>query len=333
MEAMEAERRNGEAMQADRLRNMSLYICTLEDYTDWKCPNSRYRIQAIKLSDLLSYSSTPITVFSSKSRSKSKVSNSLVRDVAFVEGDLPWHMSFGVFGSRILLAGGCKSDRGTTGIYVLETDPTVEPRPKFIKGPGKQQRKAKPQYAIPKFNGGKSSPFMVEWNHILVYLMIVSTESEIYSIEPLAEISVPYGFKADSYSCADLGGGAICFVLMNLGEYVKMPVLFMTFQFSFLKYAASSDSSSGSGSPHFSSSTGSPRNSSSSSSDSPHSGSSSGNPHSGGSTGSDPDFLCRVLSDIRSFTVKSLGCRIFEYNWSEESSHPLYPELLACFVL
>ncbi|KAK9931380.1 hypothetical protein M0R45_018661 [Rubus argutus] len=426
MEAMQAEQRNREAIQADRLRNMSLYICTFEDYSDWKNQKLRYRIQSIKLSDLLSFSSTPITVFSSKSNVSNSSSN-LVREVDFVEGDLPLHMSFGVFGSRIVLAGGCKSDRGTTEIYVLETDPTVEPRPKFIEGPGEQQREAKPQYAIPKFNGGKSSPFMVEvkgklyaltgspftcsefptfevfdpenkvwtalpdpplgnpvsmkdpgsfthavvgtkilvksqrspllyfdladplkpwgvltphhhglppclalvldleddddhkllftleWNHILVDLMIVSTESEIYSIEPLAEINVPYGFQADSYSCADLGGGIICFVLMNLGEYVKMPVLFMTFQFSFSKSAAS---------PHFSSSTGSPPSCSSSDS-----------PHSGGNSGSDPDFLYRVLSDIRSFSVKSLGCRIFEYNWSEESSHPLYAELVACFVL
>lgn len=459
MEAMEAEHRNREAIQADRLRNMSLYICTFEDYSDWKNQKLRYRIQSIKLSDLFFFSSTPITVFSSKSKSKSNVSNSsssLVRDVDFVEGDLPLHMSFGVFGSRIVMAGGRKSNRGTTEIYVLETDPAVELRPKFIKGPGKQQRKAKPQYAIPKFNGGKSRPFMVEvkgklyaltgspfscsdyptfevfdpenkvwtalpdpplgnpvsmkdpgsfthavvgtkilvksqrspllyfdladplkpwgvltphhhglppclalvldleddddhkllfsfeWNHILVYLMIVSTESEIYSIEPLAMINVPYGFKADSYSCADLGGGIICFVLMNLGEYVKMPVLFMTFQVSFSKSAASSDSSSGSGSPHFSSSTGSPPNSSSSSSDSPHSGGSNGSPHTSGSSGSphtsdssggDPDFLCQVFSDIRSFSIKSLGCRIFEYNWSEESSHPLFAKLVACFVL
>lgn len=166
MEAMEADHRNREAMQADRLRNMSLYICSFEDYSSWKNHKHRYRIQSIKLSDLLSFSSTPITVFSSKSRSRSNVSNksssSLVREVDFVEGDLPLHMSFGVFGSRIVLAGGCKSHRGTTEIYVLETDPTVEPRPKLIKGPGKQQRKAKPQYAIPKFNGGKSNPFMVE---------------------------------------------------------------------------------------------------------------------------------------------------------------------------
>ncbi|KAK9931379.1 hypothetical protein M0R45_018655 [Rubus argutus] len=335
MEAMEADHRNREAIQADRLRNMSLYICTFEDYSDWKNQKLRYRIQSIKLSDLLFFSSTPITVFSSKSKSKSNVSNSsssLVRDVDFVEGDLPLHMSFGVFGSRIVMAGGRKSNRGTTEIYVLETDPAVELRPKFIKGPVLDLEDDDDHKLL----------FSFEWNHILVYLMIVSTESEIYSIEPLAMINVPYGFKADSYSCADLGGGTICFVLMNLGEYVKMPVLFMTFQVSFSKSAASSDISSGSGSPHFSSSTGSPRNSSSSSSDSPHSSGSNGSPHTSGSSGSphtsdssggDPDFLCQVFSDIRSFSIKSLGCRIFEYNWSEESSHPLFAKLVACFVL
>ncbi|KAK9931384.1 hypothetical protein M0R45_018660 [Rubus argutus] len=196
MEAMEADHRNREAIQADRLRNMSLYICTFEDYSDWKNQKLRY------------------------------------------QGDLPLHMSFGVFGSRIVMAGGRKSNRGTTEIYVLETDPAVELRPKFIKGPGKQQRKAKPQYAIPKFNGGKSRPFMVEVK----------------------------GKLSDSSSGSGSPHLVAALVVLVTAAVAAVTVLII-------------GGSSGS----------------------------SGSPHTSDSSGGDPDFLCQVFYDIRSFLHQISG--------------------------
>ena len=164
-EAMEAEcwkREAREAMEADWLRNKSLYICTSDDLrgVDYRRKNPvRYRVQVIKLSDLLSFSDIPITIFTSGSKSKSSQQEDLLlREVDFIDGDLPTDMGFGIFGSRIVLAGGSERPEGPNESYVLETDPSVEPKPRFIG----TRRESQPQYVILEFKGVKPDPLLVD---------------------------------------------------------------------------------------------------------------------------------------------------------------------------
>ncbi|KAL6127651.1 hypothetical protein ACLB2K_071014 [Fragaria x ananassa] len=114
--------RNSHAM---RVHNKTLYICTSETH-DHRL--HRYRVQAIKVSKLFSFSDTAtrITVYSSKSKSKSK--SNVLREVAFVDDNddlVPACMGFGVFGSRIVLVGGWfegpKFRYASKPSYVLDT--------------------------------------------------------------------------------------------------------------------------------------------------------------------------------------------------------------------
>ncbi|XP_004306879.1 PREDICTED: uncharacterized protein LOC101305694 [Fragaria vesca subsp. vesca] len=103
--------------------NRSLYICAAEEYGDWF---SRYRVQAIKLSDLFSFPDTinPITIY--PAGSKSKDNSSVLREVALLDGgdDVPYAMGFCVCGSQITLAGG----------WFLSPDPKIcfAPKPSYV---------------------------------------------------------------------------------------------------------------------------------------------------------------------------------------------------------
>ncbi|KAL6143319.1 hypothetical protein ACLB2K_054014 [Fragaria x ananassa] len=114
-----------------------LYVCTYEFHFGYVKEFNRYRVHAIKLSDLFSFDLTPIPMFSSQSDSKlkqvSSQADSDLQQVAVLEGEaVPINMGIGVFGSRIILAGGCYKVRPPARTYVLETDQSVEPNPRFI---------------------------------------------------------------------------------------------------------------------------------------------------------------------------------------------------------
>ncbi|KAL6213844.1 hypothetical protein ACLB2K_013283 [Fragaria x ananassa] len=104
--------------------NGSLYICAVEEYGDLF---SRYRVQAIKLSDLFSFPDTisPITIYPAGSKSKDN-NSSVLREVALLDGgdDVPYAMGFCVFRSQITLAGG----------WFLSPDPKIcsAPKPSYV---------------------------------------------------------------------------------------------------------------------------------------------------------------------------------------------------------
>ncbi|KAL6127183.1 hypothetical protein ACLB2K_075225 [Fragaria x ananassa] len=105
------------------VHNKTLYICTYEHRGD---QFNRYRVQAIKVSDLFSFSdtATPITMYPPKSKSKSK--SNVLQEVALLKSYrsgcrvVPRGMGFGVFGSRIVLAGGSTYNTPKPS-YVLDT--------------------------------------------------------------------------------------------------------------------------------------------------------------------------------------------------------------------
>lgn len=57
-----------------------------------------------------------------------------------------------------LLADRSERPKGPNESYVLETDPSVEPKPRFIG----TRRECQPQYAVLEFKGVKPNPLLVE---------------------------------------------------------------------------------------------------------------------------------------------------------------------------
>ncbi|KAL6144934.1 hypothetical protein ACLB2K_055624 [Fragaria x ananassa] len=132
-----------------------LYVCTYEFHFGYVNEFNRYRVHAIKLSDLFSFNLTPIPMFSSQS-------DYVIQQVVVLEGeDVPINMGIGVFGSRIVLVGGRRVH--PTRTYVLETDQSVEPNPRFISSRCISSRKPnRPPYVIPGLKGKKFCPWLGE---------------------------------------------------------------------------------------------------------------------------------------------------------------------------
>ncbi|KAM5557521.1 hypothetical protein ABKV19_024746 [Rosa sericea] len=127
-----------------------LYLCTCEIYDQKGLAG--YRVQVIRLSDLLS-------------QAPKSNSDEVLRQVAYLDGEhVPGHMGFGVLGSRIVLAGGWFLNmwmrHRPTPTYVLETDQSVEPNPRFISTRGTPN--PKPPYMIPELEPEKPRPWMRE---------------------------------------------------------------------------------------------------------------------------------------------------------------------------
>jgi hypothetical protein len=106
-------------------------------------------------------------------------------------------MGFGVFGSQLVLAGGGKSGgclRGTTRVYVLETDSSVgDGTLKFIKGPnprvgGDKRKRPKPHYVLPELQAGKCVPLLVGIKGKLYALNTLPTD---HSDFPIFEVYDP----------------------------------------------------------------------------------------------------------------------------------------------
>ncbi|PRQ60321.1 putative galactose oxidase, beta-propeller [Rosa chinensis] len=139
-----------------------LYLCTFEIYRGGL---AGYRVQVIRLSDLFIPFDTPITIFGPKSQAPKSNSTEVLRQFAFLDGEhVPGHMGFGVLGSRIVLAGGwflnMRMGHKPKPTYVLETDQSVEPNPRFISTRGTPNPKT--PYMIPELEPEKPRPWMRE---------------------------------------------------------------------------------------------------------------------------------------------------------------------------
>ncbi|KAM5557236.1 hypothetical protein ABKV19_024566 [Rosa sericea] len=140
----------------------------MEGYMDERVFTQCYSIQAINLTDLLSFSDTPITISFSRSpptkamgSPPTKVQDHILREVDFLQGnDVPYDMGFGVFGSQIVLAGGLQlpqRHRTTSKVYVLDT---LRDKPKFIKR--KANKPKAHDHGIPEFQSPKRLPQLME---------------------------------------------------------------------------------------------------------------------------------------------------------------------------
>ncbi|XP_040369026.1 uncharacterized protein LOC121051106 [Rosa chinensis] len=140
----------------------------MEMYRDESVFTQCYSIQAIDLTDLLSFSDTPITISFSRSpptkamgSPPTKVQDHILREVDFLQGnDVPYDMGFGVFGSQIVLAGGLQlpqRHRTTSKVYVLDT---LRDKPKFVKR--KANKPKRRDHGIPEFQSPKRLPQLME---------------------------------------------------------------------------------------------------------------------------------------------------------------------------
>jgi hypothetical protein len=106
-------------------------------------------------------------------------------------------MGFGIFGSRIVLAGGSEKPEGPNESYVLETDPSVEPKPRFI---GTRSRECQPHYAIPEFKGVKPDPLLVEIKGKLYALAGIYFSRAFEVFDPETKIWTTYSSGSSNWS-------------------------------------------------------------------------------------------------------------------------------------
>ncbi|XP_030956234.1 uncharacterized protein LOC115978354 [Quercus lobata] len=142
-EMMEEEILEDEVVELE-MQNRSLYVC-VEAIGE----SVYYLMHSIKLSDLLSCSCicsanptkefTNTTTRCSNCLSKGELEyRTELKQVEILTGDsIPFFMGCGAFGSKIILAGGCKHMAGIHGpvlsrsLYVYETDSNIDSEPRF----------------------------------------------------------------------------------------------------------------------------------------------------------------------------------------------------------